>query len=142
MTSTPRDENRIPALFGSSSSDGKTPVILYVDPITNRLIVNATITGTLAPPSTIVDGSKNVTSAGTAVPLVLTTACKRVDITAKLANTGVIVVGASTVVASASTRRGIPLNAGDSYSLEISDPSLIYIDATVNGEGVTFVYYN
>lgn len=35
----PRDENQIPALLGTSSSDG-TPVTIYADPDTHRLLVN------------------------------------------------------------------------------------------------------
>ena len=38
--SSPRDNNRIPALIGVSSSDGKTPVLPYVDPVTHRLLVD------------------------------------------------------------------------------------------------------
>jgi hypothetical protein len=37
-----RDENRIPTLIGVSSSDGITPVLVYVDPTTHRLLVDLT----------------------------------------------------------------------------------------------------
>lgn len=90
---------------------------------------------------TIGDGRKVVTTAGTAVALASTTAVKRVYIQAEIDNTGVIVVGASTVVASLSTRRGIALNAGDVLTLDIDDLADVYIDSTVNGDGVTFTYY-
>jgi len=88
------------------------------------------------------DGRKVVASAGTAEALAASTACQKVDIQAELDNTGIIVVGGSTVVAAAGTRRGIALRAGDSYEFEIDNLADIYIDATVNGEGVTFTYYN
>ena len=90
---------------------------------------------------TIGDNRKVVTTAGTAVALASTTAIKRVYIQAETDNTGVIVVGASTVVASLSTRRGIALNAGDVLTLDIDDLADVYIDSTVNGDGVTFTYY-
>jgi hypothetical protein len=87
------------------------------------------------------DGSATVTTAGTAVPLISSpTPCISVAICAKTTNTGVIAVGGATVVASASTRRGIPLSPGDSVSFDIADASQIYIDATVNGDGVTYTY--
>lgn len=94
-------------------------------------------------PSSIGDGRKVVTAAGTRERLVAaSTGCKYVDIMAEVDNTGEIVVGGSTVVATAATRRGIPLYAGQSIRMEIGDLYNIYIDATVNGEGVTFTYYN
>ena len=92
--------------------------------------------------STIGDGRKVVTAAGTAEALAASTACEKVDIQAELDNTGVIVVGGSTVVATAATRRGIALRAGDSYCLEVDNLADVYIDAEVNGEGVTYTYFN
>jgi len=91
--------------------------------------------------ATIGDGRKVVTTAGTAVALATTTAVKRIYIQAETDNTGYIVVGASTVVASLATRRGVALDAGDSIALEIDDLADVYIDSTVNGDGVTFTYY-
>lgn len=35
-----RDQNRIPTLIGVSSSDGSTPTLVYVDPVTHRLYVD------------------------------------------------------------------------------------------------------
>jgi len=93
------------------------------------------------PPSVLGDGRKTVTKAGTAEKLVDTpTSCRWVIIIAEEDNTGTIVVGTSTVVATKATRRGAPLNAGDSIMILIDDLSKIYIDSTVDGEGVTFIY--
>ncbi len=69
------------------------------------------------------------------------TPCKRVIIMAMLSNTGEIVVGGSTVVAAEATRQGIPITAGQSIQIDIDDLYKIYLDATVGGEGVTFVYF-
>jgi hypothetical protein len=63
-----------------------------------------------------------------------------VVITALSGNTGVIVVGGSGVVASLSTRSGTPLLAGDTVILDVDDLAKVYIDSTVNGEGVSFTY--
>ncbi len=87
------------------------------------------------------DGRKVVASAATAEALATTTACKRVDITAEFNNTGVIVVGGSTVVADLATRRGVPLYAGSTYTVLIEDLADVYIDATVSTDGVTYTYY-
>lgn len=90
---------------------------------------------------TIADNRKIVTTAGTAVVLASTTAIKRVYVQAETDNTGIIVIGASTVVASQATRRGIALNPGDSIVIDIDDLADVYIDSTVNGDGVTFTYF-
>jgi len=89
----------------------------------------------------IKDGRKVVTTAGTREQLVASsTPCKWVILIAKTDNTGTIVVGGSTVVAALATRQGTPLDAGDSVRLDIDDLYDIYLDATVNGEGVTYLY--
>lgn len=91
--------------------------------------------------NSIVDGRKVVTTAGTAVALGTTTAIKKIYVQAETDNTGVIVIGNSTVVASLATRRGIALNAGDTIEIDIYDLADLYIDSTVNGDGVTFTYF-
>ena len=92
--------------------------------------------------TTIVDGRTVVTTAGTRVALAGSTACSQVILTAETDNTGLVVVGAAaTVVAAIATRRGIPLAAGDSLTLEIDNLADIGLDSTVNGDGVTFVYF-
>lgn len=90
---------------------------------------------------TIGDGRKVVSSAGSEVALESSkNVVNFVVITAETDNTGVITVGASTVVASLSTRRGIPLSAGDTISLGGVDLNEVYLDATVSGDGVTYLY--
>lgn len=88
------------------------------------------------------DGLKLVTTAATRETLVAaSTFCRSVCITAKQTNTGTIVVGGVTVVAaSGATRRGTPLNAGDSTTISINDLVKVYLDSTVSGEGVTYTY--
>ena len=41
-----RDENDVPTLIAVSNVDGQTPVRLYADPVTHRLLVDATGGGT------------------------------------------------------------------------------------------------
>ena len=96
-----------------------------------------------AVPTTINDGRQVVTTAGTRVQLSSSSvACKKVTIVAETGNSNYIVVGGVNVVASLATRRGIPLAAGDTVTLEISNLNLIYLDSLVNGEGVTYAYTN
>ena len=91
--------------------------------------------------TTIKDGRKIVTAAATRETLVASsTPAKLVLITAKTNNTGVIVVGGSTVIALLATRRGTPLLAGDSVLLEVDDLLDVYLDTTVDGDGVTYAY--
>ncbi len=91
---------------------------------------------------TIGDGRKVVSAASTAVALVTSsTKADIVVVTAETDNTGLIAVGTTTVVAALATRRGTPLAAGDTAVLPIKDLADVYIDATVTGDGVTFVYY-
>jgi len=93
--------------------------------------------------TTLTDGRKVVTTAGTRVALATSTACKEVVITAETDNTGIVAVGAAaTVIASLATRTGIPLSPGDSIVLQIDNLADIGLDATVSGDGVTFMAFS
>jgi len=83
-----------------------------------------------------------VTTAGTDVALAGSTACKRVTIQSQSDNTGWIAVGAAGVDATEATGTGILLGAGDAYELEIDNLADIFIDSTVNGEGVRYSYFS
>lgn len=85
---------------------------------------------------------KTVSSAGTAVKITSTsTPCKSIIIQALFSNTSKIAVGDSATLATAGSESGVILTAGASVTLPIIDLSLVYIDALVNGEGVTSQYY-
>jgi len=90
----------------------------------------------IATPSSIGNGAKDVTTAGTAEALAGSTACKKVFICAKDTNTGKIFVGGSGVSATS----GAFIYPGGSMTLEISNLSAVYIDAAENGDGVQFTY--
>ena len=68
-------------------------------------------------------------------------ACKKIDIQALTDNTGLIAVGFTGVDATEATGTGIVLYAGDTYSLEVTNLNLIYIDAIQSGEGVRYTYF-
>ena len=67
-----------------------------------------------------------------------TQACKHADIMANLSNTGVIYIGASGVGATT----GVALNAGDVYSVDVTNTDLLYALATVDQEDIAVVTYN
>jgi hypothetical protein len=91
-------------------------------------------------PGALLDGRKVVEVAGTRERLsTLTDETTSVVVYAETDNTGTIVVGDETVVASLSTRRGVPLNAGDSVTVNVTQLPFIWLDATVSGDGATFI---
>ncbi len=85
-------------------------------------------------------GTKNVTTAGTAVQLASNTAAKWVIVQAKTTNTSTIAVGDSSTLATALSGPGISLVAGQAVTLLIANLNTVYIDSLVNGEGVRFTY--
>ncbi len=90
--------------------------------------------------SIIGNGRKIVTTSGTSERLAPSNQISNIIIQAETDNTGTIVVGSLGVIAALATRTGIALVAGDSITLNITDPFSIYIDATVNGDGVTYLW--
>ena len=55
-------------------------------------------------------------------------------------NTGFIAVGAVGVDATEATGNGVLLDAGDSIALPVKNLADIYLDATVSGDGVRYIY--
>lgn len=89
------------------------------------------VEGLLTTPSTLLDGSKTVSSAGTAEALASSTACRSVLVQAKDDNTGYILLGNATT-------QNIKLFAEDIELIVIDDLSKVYVDAEVSGEGVNY----
>lgn len=77
----------------------------------------------------------NVATAGTRVRLTAF-ACREVTIIAKKTNTGSIYVGGSDV---SKTAYGVELSPNESFTFNVSNANLLYIDADVTGEGVSYV---
>ena len=92
----------------------------------------------VAIPTTIVGGTKDVTTAGTREALGASTTIKSVTIRAKAANGGNIYVGGVTV----DSANGIALAANDSVELDIANLATVYVDSSIDGEGVGFTYFN
>lgn len=85
-------------------------------------------------------GRKVTASAGTAVALAASTACKWVLVSALTANTQQVNVGLTGVVAASGTSTGVPLLPGASVLLPVANVSTVFVDSRVSGEGVSFVY--
>jgi hypothetical protein len=86
--------------------------------------------------STVYNGQKTVTTAGTQVALASSQAITHsVKMKALHANTGWIYVGDSSV----SSSSGYVLDAGETVEFQIANLSTIYIDSSVNGEGVSYI---
>jgi hypothetical protein len=85
--------------------------------------------------ASVYTGKTTVTTAGTRVVLASAQVITSVTVKALAANTGTIYVGGTTV---ASTN-GFQLAASQSVSLDITDLSTIWLDASVSGEGVTYI---
>lgn len=96
------------------------------------------LTTTTATPTTLYNGRKTVTTAGTRVTLASSQAIKSVAIKALITNTGLIYVGDTTVASS----NGFSLSAGDTISLDIANLATVNLDSSVNGEGVTYIGSN
>ncbi len=127
------DENSAHIMGGQSSADASTILPVKIDASTGR-ILTSTVT-TTSTPSTIYNGSQTVTTAGTAVALASSTTIKSVIVKAKYSNTGTIYIGDASV----SSANGLELEAGDAVSIDIDDLSTVYIDSSVNGEGVNYL---
>lgn len=91
----------------------------------------------------ITDGRKTVTVAGTREKLSTSSvAADRLVLQAETDNTGVVVIGGSTVVAALATRRGVALAAGEKVELRnVDDLSGVWLDAMTSTDGVTWVAY-
>jgi len=104
-----------------------------IDPATEATAqaILAAIGGSVA--TTILDGTRTVAAAGTPVPLTAgSTAARKVMVQADLNNTGNILVGNA-------TSQSNVLLPGDNLEIEVDDLDELYIDSTVNGEGVNYL---
>lgn len=112
----------------------KTKILLF-------LLCAASLFAQLA----VTNGTKTVTTAGTAVRIVANdTIFKSGTIQALSGNTGTICIGSSTVLAA--SKNGTCLTAGQAaplYTVQAFPFNLaaFYIDSTVNGEGVSYTIY-
>ena len=112
---------------------------LYTDD--GELVSSTNPLPTTEPYASLNTGAKTVASAGTAEALAGSTTARLVAITTNSANTGRIAIGDNGVVASTD---GMSLGSDETVVLPVPGDNLVnlFIDATVNGEGVKFTYFN
>jgi len=103
--------------------------------VDGTVAVSGTVTTAETVPSTIYNGNTNVTTAATRVTLASSQAVKSITIKAKLANTGTIYVGDTSV----SSANGLELQAGESVSFDLANLNTVNLDASVSGEGVRYL---
>ena len=128
-----------PSVDGIKSIQLRNSSDVTINPATEDTL--ATVASGSGIPTTISNGRKTITSAGTAEKLTAgSVTAKRVIITALESNTGAVVIGGASVVASLASRQGVVLYATQSLELSIDDLTKIYLDVTVSGEGVTYLY--
>jgi len=106
-----------------------------IEAIYNGLIVNKNAGFQLTGSNALKGAVQNVTTAGTRVQLP-DYDCREVTIIAKKTNTGSIYIGGSDV---SSTVYGVELDANESITIAVGNTNLIYIDASVSGEGISYV---
>ncbi len=95
------------------------------------------ITSTIAP-TLIFTGKAIVVTPGSKITLGASQIIKSITIKALSTNTGIIYIGAITT----SSTTGFQLSAGDSLSFDIANLNLVYIDASVASEGVSYFSTN
>lgn len=113
------------------------PGVVKISDGTDQLAINSdgSINAQLTGSNALKGAVQNVATAGTRVQLPNYT-CREVTIIAKRSNTGSIYVGGIDV---SSTVYGVELKANDSVTLAVNNTNLIYIDASVSGEGISYV---
>lgn len=97
----------------------------------------------LEPYSNISGGQRQVANASTPIVLVATpTASKRVTVIGSQDNAGVVVIGGSNARATpeGNQRAGLRVLASKDTVLFINDLNKLYIDSTVSGDSVNYVY--
>lgn len=124
----------IPAGGDATAANQVSEIALLttIDTDTGNIKTN---TDSVVTPTAIYTGKTTVTTAGTQVALASSQTIKSVTIKALSTNTGFIYVGNSGV----DSTNGFQLSAGDTVSLDLTNLSTVYIDSSVNGEGVTYL---
>lgn len=101
---------------------------------TDEINVNVENSVSITSPTSVTSGKDTVTTAGTHEQMA-NVPCRGVSIKALSTNTGMIYLGPDGVAAAT----GYQLAAGESIDIAIDNVNRIYIDASVSGEGVTYL---
>ncbi len=98
---------------------------------------------TLEIAKTIVSDRTVVASAGIRVQLSATSvSIFRIDVSADIGNTNVVVIGDSSIVATSGSQKGTVLFAGNpSITIYIDNLNKLYVDAITGGDAITYTYH-
>lgn len=123
---------------GVSSADDSTALNVQIDPITQEVLVKASI-GSIPLVSTAIVGQTKVAVTGTAVQLPSNALTNGVIITAYSTNATPIVIGGLGVTNTITgAGNGYILEAGGSVSAAITNTNVLYINGTAN-DFVSFI---
>lgn len=127
MSQAPRDQNFVPTLLAVSSTDGTTPVVVYADPTTHRLLVDsASGSGTVTSVSVVsANGFTGSVATSTTTPAITLTTSINSPV---LAGNGTA-ISAATTTGSGST---VVLSTAPTFATSITTPSVL---ATANDSG-------
>ena len=140
MVNVIHDDNRKAGMLAEEDDAGRAASPLKVDPTTKRLKIDSNANDGSA---TVNNGTKSVTTPGTAECLVsVSTPCKRVYIQASSANTDIVAVGGSGVIAAEATRQGVAIYPTQGQWFNIANLNLIYLDVIVASEKCNYFYEN
>ena len=132
-----RDINRVTTLLAVASDGSQVPIEVAADPITNRLLVTATLSGNPLSATPIV-GQSLLSVTGTATVLGSGPLINGVIITANASNASFITLGTSSVTNTTNgSGNGYVLQAGGSISFAVANLSSIW----VNGSAGDWVSY-
>jgi hypothetical protein len=119
--------------------DNQNPSHIYVwdDANTQWSGWDGVVTASLSDdiPTTLANGQKTVTTAGTAEVLGASAAIQGIIIKALSTNTNNVYVGTSTV----DSTNGYVLRRGASVAFDIDNVADVYLDVDTNGEGVSYL---
>lgn len=131
-----RDPNYVTTIMGVAMDLPHAATAVYVDEVTHRLLVNATLTGvSITTPSAVINGHKTVVTPGSALSLATTTTINAVVVQGLAANIGNVYVGSSSV----SSSNGFELQPGQSTGIAIDDIAKVFVDAANATDGVSFI---
>lgn len=123
-------------LVASGAGTPADPYVLAVAPAAGDSNIGNVDVASIAIPATFYMGQKAVTTAGTELVLASSQALlSGVTVKALHGNTGWIYVGTNPVTSST----GFVLDAGEQIFIEVDNLADVYIDSSVNGEGVSYI---
>lgn len=131
-----RDANFQPVIGGIKDTSGDISQI-RVDETTQRLLTDSTDVAF----STVGNGSVTIISGGEVKQLSTTsTATKRIFVQASENSTGPILVGGSSVAATATLRQGLALYPTQGVWLRADNLDAVYVTSTTAGDACHFYY--